>query len=59
MNFEDLLTTIVIAGAVLVLIAAALLIWSAILLLRIKDIARSIESGRFRDHSGRPLRERF
>lgn len=59
MNFEELLTTVIFAAGVLVIISAALLIWAAILLLRIQDIERRIRPIRPRDGAGRLLRERL
>lgn len=63
MNFEDFVTATTVIVSVLILLAAALLIWCAILAIRVESALRQLnrlmDPERGRDGGGRPLRERF
>lgn len=63
MTFEDVLTMATMAIAILILVAAALVIWCAILAMRVEFALRRLERlmspQRARDGSGKPLRERL
>jgi hypothetical protein len=59
MTLEDTANLAILTIAAMTVVAIALIIWASVLLLRVQRLTRSLETGRLRDHFGRPLRERL
>jgi hypothetical protein len=59
LRFADIVTVIVLLGAALSLVAAALLIWVLLLAIRVERALRILRPEVERTSDGRPLKERL